>query len=93
MKRGFTVAKSQRYFCKDCNNKYTPVTKHYSEEQKALAIKTYYAGTSGCGVGKIFGMSHQNVFRWIKNRANARTLPSCDGKKNELGVDKRENKL
>jgi len=66
IKQGFTIAKSQRYFCKDCGNKYTPQKKHYSEEDRTLAIKTYYSGTSGYGVGKIFGMSHQNVFRWIK---------------------------
>jgi len=71
IKQGFTVAKSQRYFCKSCGNKHTPQTKHYSDEQKALAIRTYYSGTSGCAVGKIFGMSHQNVFRWIKKNSGS----------------------
>ena len=31
-----------------------------------MATKTYYAGVSGRGVGKIFGMSKANVYNWIK---------------------------
>lgn len=66
IKQGFTSAMSQRYLCKDCNSKYTPRTKHYSEETRQLAIKTYYSGVSARGVGKILGMSKANVLRWIK---------------------------
>ena len=38
----------------------------YSEEMRERAIKTYYSGVSGRGVGKIFGMSKANVYNWIK---------------------------
>jgi hypothetical protein len=31
-----------------------------------MALKTYYMGVSGRGVGKIFGMSKANVCNWIK---------------------------
>jgi len=57
-----------------------PKQNAYSEEKKALALKIYYAGASGRGdwsfatrtarpcsrVGKILGMSKNNVYRWIK---------------------------
>jgi len=33
---------------------------------KALALKIYYAGASGRGVGKVLGMSKANVYNWIK---------------------------
>ena len=76
-KKGFTVAKSQRYFCKKCNCKFTAEPKRYSDETKTLAIKVYFSGVSGLGVGKVFNMHHSNVFRWIK--------------KNRHGVDKQAN--
>lgn len=38
----------------------------YPEETRELAIKTYYGGVSGCGVGKILGMNKSNVVNWIK---------------------------
>jgi len=59
---------SQRIRCKDCGKTYTPEakTKAYSEELREQAIKTYYSGVSGRGVGKIFGMSKANVYNWIK---------------------------
>jgi len=36
-----------------------------------LALKIYYAGTSGRGVGKILGMGKGNVYRWIKKTEEA----------------------
>jgi hypothetical protein len=44
-------------------------TREYSEEIKLQAIKTYYTGTSGRGVGKIMGFSKANVYNWIKKTA------------------------
>jgi transposase-like protein len=38
----------------------------YPEEIRQAAIKSYYSGVSGCGVGKIFSMSKANVYNWIK---------------------------
>ena len=47
--------------------KYTlePKRNAYSEETRALALKIYYAGASGRGVGKVFGMSKANVYNWF----------------------------
>jgi transposase len=54
--------------CKECGVVYTlnPKKREIPEEVRQQAIKTYYAGTSGRGVGKIFGMSKANVYNWIK---------------------------
>ena len=54
--------------CKDCGIYYTPKAKkrEYSEEIRTQAIKTFYSGASGRGVGKIFGMSKANVYNWIQ---------------------------
>lgn len=62
---------SQRCFCNDCKKYYTfnPKTREYSEEIREQAIKAYYAGASGRGVGKIFGFSKANVYNWIKKTA------------------------
>jgi transposase len=43
-----------------------PKKREYSEEIRQQAIKTYYAGASGRGVGKVFGFSKANVYNWIK---------------------------
>ena len=65
---GFNRSGTQRCKCKNCNNVYTlnPKTRAYSEEIRQAAIKIYYSGVSGCGVGKIFSMSKANVYNWIK---------------------------
>jgi len=65
---GKTTAGSQRIKCKVCGNRYTPDPKKhiYPEHIRLLAIKDYYDGNSGRGIGKIYGFSHQNVGRWIE---------------------------
>jgi transposase-like protein len=65
---GYNRSGTQRCKCKDCNIHYTlnPKTKAYSEEVRNTAIKTYYSGVSGRGVGKLYGMSKANVYNWIK---------------------------
>ena len=60
--------------CKECGVVYTldPKKREYPEETKQLALKIYYAGASGRGVGKVLGMSKANVYNWIKkNGADA----------------------
>jgi transposase-like protein len=81
IKAGFTNYGSQRCLCKNCNHKYTlnPKPHAYSQEIQDLAIKEYYSGISGRGVGKIHKMHHANVLRWIK--------------KNQSSVDKSKNKI
>ena len=57
---------SQRCFCKECKKYYTlnPKTREYPEEVRQQEIKTFYAGASGRGVGKVFGFSKANVYNW-----------------------------
>ena len=44
--------------------------REYPEEIRQQAIKTYYAGASGRGVGKVFGFSKANVYNWIKKNGS-----------------------
>jgi len=59
---------TQRCFCNKCKKYYTldPKTREYPEEIRVQAIKSYYSGVSGRGVGKMMGMSKANVYNWIK---------------------------
>ena len=65
---GYNDSGTQRCKCKDCNLRYTlnPKSHAYSEETKQAAIKTYYSGVSGRGVGRLFNMNKANVYNWIK---------------------------
>jgi transposase-like protein len=68
VKNGSNRSGTQRIVCRHCKKSYTlePKRNAYSEETKALALKIYYAGASGRGVGKVLGMSKANVYNWIK---------------------------
>jgi len=59
---------TQRCKCNECGKTYTlnPKTRAIPEEVRQQAIKTYYSGVSGRGVGKLLGMNKSNVCRWIK---------------------------
>ena len=65
---GLNKSGTQRCKCKICNNIYTlnPKNRAYSEEVRQSAIKIYYSGVSGRGVGKLLKMSKANVYNWIK---------------------------
>ena len=67
-KFGFNRSGTQRMVCLNCETNYTlnPKNRTYSDEIKQMAIKVYYSGVSGRGVGKVFGMSKANVNNWIK---------------------------
>jgi transposase-like protein len=67
-KKGYNRSGTQRCECKECGKTYTldPKKHEYSEEERLLAMKIYYSGVSGRGVGKILGMSKANVYNWIK---------------------------
>jgi transposase-like protein len=73
MKSGLTDCGSQRNKCGVCGCRYTPKPKErgMSKEIKEAAIRTYYSGVSGRGVGKIFKMSHINVMNWIKKNSGS----------------------
>jgi transposase-like protein len=67
---GYTKAGTQICRCFKCKNRYTinPKRRAYPEEIRELAIKEYLSGLSGRGVGKIHGMSGNNVINWIKKK-------------------------
>jgi len=67
-KDGKNRSGTQRILCGYCKKSYTlePKRNAFSEETRALALKIYYAGVSGRGVGKVLGMSKANVYNWIK---------------------------
>ena len=70
IKKGYNRSGTQRCMCKECGVAYTtePKKREYPEETKKLAMKIYYSGVSGRGVGKILGMSKANVYNWIKKK-------------------------
>ena len=72
MKNGSNRSGTQRMICRHCKKTYTiePKRHAYDEGTKALALKIYYAGASGRGVGKVIGMSKANVYNWIKKNSN-----------------------
>jgi len=65
---GYNRSGTQRCLCRFCNYKYTlnGKTVKYSEDTRKQALKLYYSGVSGRGVGKVLGMSKANVYNWIK---------------------------
>ena len=79
IKAGYQASGAQRCQCKVCKHKYdlNPKGKGYSEEKKREALRIYYSGVSGRGVGKLLNMSKANVYNWIK--------------KTERSVDKSED--
>lgn len=68
VKIGYNRSGTQRCRCKECGTRYTlnPKKHEYSDETKEFAMKMYYSGVSGRGVGKILGMNKANVYNWIK---------------------------
>ncbi|MCL2057295.1 MAG: hypothetical protein FWH02_08785 [Oscillospiraceae bacterium] len=67
-KNGRNRSGTQRIVCGHCKKSYTLEAKRhaYSEETRELALKIFYAGASGRGVGKVLGMSKANVYNWVK---------------------------
>jgi transposase-like protein len=63
IKAGYNRSGTQRCVCKSCKHKYTlnAKTREYPKEVKEEAMRIYYSGVSGRGVGKILGMSKSNV--------------------------------
>ena len=68
VKNGRNRSGTQSCLCKHCKKTYTlePKKRAYSEEIRQQAIKTYYSGVSGRGVGNLLGMNKANVYNWIK---------------------------
>jgi len=72
MNAGFNRSGTQRCVCRECKYKYTlnGKTQAIPDDTRKQAIKTYYSGVSARGVGKIFGMSKENVLNWIKKNGS-----------------------
>lgn len=72
LKNGKNRSGTQKMYCNECKKTYTlePKRNAYDEETRKQALKIYYSGVSGRGVGKILGMSKSNVYNWIKKRGN-----------------------
>lgn len=68
VKMGYNRSGTQRCKCKECGTGYTidPKKREYPEEIRKLAIKMYYSGVSGRGVGNVLGMNKSKVMNWIK---------------------------
>ena len=68
IKVGYNDSGTQRCKCKICGIRYTidPKKIAYPEEIKQAAIKAYYSGVSGRGVGHLFHINKANVYNWIK---------------------------
>ena len=73
IKKGYNPSGTQRCKCKECGVVYTmePKKKDYPKETRLLAMKMYYSGVSGRGVGKVLKMSKANVYNWIKKKKRA----------------------
>ncbi len=72
MKNGKNRSGSQTCLCRHCKKTYTlePKQHAYSQEIREQAIRLYYSGVSGRGVGRLMGMSRYNVYRWIQKKPN-----------------------
>jgi len=73
MKNGKNRSGTQTYICRHCKKTYTPEPKRHSYDDKTReqAIKTYFMGVSGRGVGKIFSFSKGNVYNWVKKNGSS----------------------
>jgi len=67
-KHGVNRSSTQRCFCKLCNASYTldPKSRAIPEHIREIAIREYFMGVSGRGVGKIHRMGKENAMRWIQ---------------------------
>lgn len=72
VRAGYNRSGTQRCKCKECGIYYTlePKRHSYPMETRKLAIKMYYAGVSGRGVGKVLGINKSNVMNWIKKESS-----------------------
>ena len=70
-KDGFTNAGSQRYRCRQCGARYTPVKKQpgYPKEVRILAIRMYTDGLNFRQIGRHLKVSHTTVMAWVQEHA------------------------
>ena len=75
---GLNKTGTQKCKCKKCSSYYTmkPKSRAYPEETRELAMRIYYSGVSGRGVGKILRMSKANIYNWIKKTGDGVDKPT-----------------
>jgi transposase-like protein len=75
VKIGTNASGSQRYLCKVCQRKYTPVPAEsgYSEAVRQEALKLYVDGMNFRRIERTLNVSRQSVANWVK--AYAQSLP------------------
>jgi transposase-like protein len=73
-KHGYMNGK-QRYICKDCGYQFTTMKKQgYSKRIKNQAIQMSIEGMGLRGIGRVLGISHVTVMKWIKKRSEEITI-------------------
>ena len=72
VRNGKNRSGTQSYLCRHCKKAYTPEPKQraYSSDVRTMAMKAYYSGVSGRGVGKMFGFNKSNITNWIKKNGS-----------------------
>jgi len=67
IKNGF-VNEIQRYKCKECAYNYTVIQKSTakSASERHLGLKMYLEGLGFRSIGRVLGVSHSSVMKWIK---------------------------
>jgi transposase-like protein len=73
VKIGHNASGSQRYWCKVCRRKYTPIASPqvYSETVRAEAMRLYVDGMHQRRIARTLAVSHQSVANWLKRHANS----------------------
>ena len=76
VKVGHTGAGSQRYLCRGCGHKYTPMPKHhgYEDHVRQQALRLYVDGINLRRIERILGVSRQSVANWVN--AYAQVVPA-----------------
>jgi transposase-like protein len=72
VKAGKNASGSQRYRCKICGKKYTPLRtqSRYPLEFHEQAVRLYLAGMSFRAIGRLLKVNHQSVINWIETYAS-----------------------
>jgi len=86
-----TANDKQRYRCKECGCHFTEGdgrTKETATVKKALAVLLYAtARTSFRRIGKILGVDHSLVYRWIRDVAESLPEPVVSSEITEVELD------
>src|SRR5262245_24542976 len=75
VKVGFNPSGSQRYLCKGCQRKYTPLPKEqdYNDDLRQQAVRLYVDGLNFRRIARQLNVHHQNGINWIN--AHSASLP------------------